>query len=591
MARNDLISSQPGAASRQQHSPALAENISLRKANVMKTLIVALSLIPSLALAGTTSLELAPGIGNLINGGPNRLDQDSGQNAGPGNEQASVAPVKVGDATYLVSVYMSSNVVAGDNPWQCKCSSIELTAAGPVLRANQVQLTALNGNRPCNHPQIASDGTNLVWTYGSNHDNQATVRTYVAGINHLCQQTAAPLRISANANNNEGAPDIIALGNGKWLGSYLSTGTNDASYARLITLNGSTLSNGTLRRVVAPSNIGRPTTLRLADDRALFCSAQGDNRPPEDGVRCALLDGANNIIWNQLIARSIPNQGIYMNQPQVAPLSDGKVALMVIESSGEGRNKNDKGSSKTHLFALSPTDSGPGVLGSTSGADIGLNTHSGLCSGSLDNGAKLAGVWDASVTGSGLAQLKLAEFTGSGFAPKATRVGGPYNGDSAYLANRYGQNPNTQGREFLRCSGIDNPNFGVAGAWESASKELFVLPYAGKRSYPAEEAAYRDATGRNLRVKNALFLSFVAGTSGTVPDATTPPPANNNPAPAPSGDLNNPANTQIIDDVGSGIGKAKIATGGSGCSSVGNGGLVAAMLGLAAMTLLRRRQA
>ena len=45
-------------------------------------------------------------------------------------------------------------------------------------------------------------------------------------------------------------------------------------------------------------------------------------------------------------------------------------------------------------------------------------------------------------------------------------VVGAYNGDSGYIANKYGQNPNTQGRDFLRCIGnVPNPGavIGVNG--------------------------------------------------------------------------------------------------------------------------------
>src|SRR5688500_1355593 len=170
-------------------------------------LIAAAILFPASALAvSPTVLELARGFG-----GP----QD--EEGGAGNEQSTVATVVKDGKTYIVTVYMSSDVVSGDRPWQCKCSSVELDPmAGPKVLADRVLLTKLNGNRPCNHPKIASDGETILWVYGSNHDNQATVRTWVSALDESCNQIATPLRISEDANNNEGAPDITWNAGGRW---------------------------------------------------------------------------------------------------------------------------------------------------------------------------------------------------------------------------------------------------------------------------------------------------------------------------------------------------------------------------------------
>ena len=179
------------------------------------------TLIPSTALAiPSVVMQQATG----TNAGPQK------QNGGPGHEQATVTYVERDGKVYVVNIYMSSKVSEGY--WQCKCSSVELSSdASPKLVADQVQLTNnTNGDRPCNHPMAASDGKNVVWVYGTDQ-NSANTRTYVAAVDHMCNQVASPRRISENGNNNEGAPHITYNGNGRFTAGYLSTGNNDTSFA------------------------------------------------------------------------------------------------------------------------------------------------------------------------------------------------------------------------------------------------------------------------------------------------------------------------------------------------------------------------
>lgn len=91
--------------------------------------------------------------------------------------------------------------------------------------ADRVQLTRNGGNRPCNHPQAATDGRRVVWVYGTSERRGGNTRTYVAAVDERCNPIAERVRLS----DDDGAP-------------------------------------------------------RTA--RTLFCAARGDERPPEDGVAC-----------------------------------------------------------------------------------------------------------------------------------------------------------------------------------------------------------------------------------------------------------------------------------------------------------------
>src|SRR5437773_12242177 len=98
---------------------------------------------------------------------------------------------------------MSSDVSMMDGPWQLKCSSVELTANGPNVVANQIQITQNEMKmdpmdpdpmRPGNHPSIASDGENVVLMYGSDKMVTGITQTYASVLDHMCQVKVAPFR-------------------------------------------------------------------------------------------------------------------------------------------------------------------------------------------------------------------------------------------------------------------------------------------------------------------------------------------------------------------------------------------------------------
>jgi hypothetical protein len=77
-------------------------------------------------------------------------------------------------------------------------TSVEIGATGaPKVVADQVQLTHLFGERPCNHPKAATDGQHIVWTYGSDDFFENTVQTYARDRRGL-QRGLSPIRISAD---------------------------------------------------------------------------------------------------------------------------------------------------------------------------------------------------------------------------------------------------------------------------------------------------------------------------------------------------------------------------------------------------------
>ncbi len=552
-------------------------------------------IVPGVASAQVLTAVPTFQFANGQNSGPQE------EQGGPGNEQADATWVTVGDKVYVVTVYMSSKVSDEDGPWQIKCSSVEMGPSGqPTVVADQVQLTAYDGERPANHPRLAADMMTgqSVMLFGSDGVNgpQANVQTYAVTIDHMCNMTSDVVRVSNNNNNNEGAPDILCHGNGYCTGGYLSTGGTDTSFAlglQVVDLGGSySVERTWLKGVVTPANIGRPALASSDPNTALFCAAKGDNRPPEDGVQCAMLNTMDGtIMYKQIIAASQPGEKIYMNQPTVGALEFGRFAVHVLESSGQGKITNDKGSNITHDYVIEPqVDSflikdHKSMLGS-------YHTHSAICAGAYGlEGKRSFGILGAPITGNGQPSFQLVSYDGTtGMAQDATQnkwVVGWY-ADSGKLANMYGQNPNTQGRDFLRCTGdVPNPGFGQPNGYLPHVKTFFVTPHAGR--IDGEE-------------KNSQWLSLVPGwTSEVVTPAPPADPASINPGPNPgTGNPNPPSAAPQDDPIPGTDGKDKDPTvitpassGGCAAAPSGNdasGTLGLAILGLGLAAFSRRRK-
>jgi MYXO-CTERM domain-containing protein len=423
---------------------------------------------------------------------------------GPGAEQASVTHVVRDGKVYVVTVFMSSKVEEGN--WQCKCSSVELSADGsPTMAVNDVTLGPYsNGDRLCNHPKIASDGNNVFWVYGSDKNGANNPKTYVGVLDHMCNEVAEQVLISNDADNNEGAPDIQVNGDGWITAGYLSTNTNDRSVAVGLQWDGSSLNQMWRNAIVAPSNIGRPSIGAISPTRSLFCAAKGDNRPPEDGVECHVLDTmTGESLTHSLVAASQPEQGIYMNQPSVARLDFGRWALMALESNGSGKEDGGtKGSNLSHIYVLDVDDQAITTRAEQTGLGS-FQTHSAICGGEYgdqETENRVIGIFGAPITGNGPPVLQIARFdTENGINQDVDNekwIAGYY-ADSGKLANMYGHNPNTQGRDFLRCIGdVPNPAFGNSSGFMPSVESFFVVPHQGRT--PGEP-------------KNSQWLALIPG--------------------------------------------------------------------------------
>jgi hypothetical protein len=465
-------------------------------------------LVPSAAQAESAQvMQLAKGIG-----GPDGKGLPL-KNATPGTEQSYSTAIPMGDKTYVITVWMSGDVTGNDRPNELKCSSVEIDKiAGMKLVVDAKQITKgdANGDREGNHPVLATDGKNVVFVYGSDIGSNQ-VATYAGVLDNMCNVVTKAVKISQNGNNNEGAPEIAYAGNGNFVTGYLSGGQDVIGVG--LKLNGTTLTQTFHTNLINPANIGRPVMAIGAADRTLFCAAQGDQRPPEDGIACAWINTLTGkaVVSSKIIAPSNPAQKIYMNQPTVATLdaANGIFAVGYQESNGAGKNNNTKGANTSHLMILKANDAGFQMMVDKTGL-AASQSHASICAGDYGNtGERVIGVMGSPITGVGTPTLQIVHFNPATMSlvgdAIADRWAIGFHGDAGHLSNIYGQNPKTQGRDFLKCTAdIANPGHGVAGGWMSNVASFFLAPHSGR------------LTGDP---KNALFLSLVPAKT----DKPTPP--------------------------------------------------------------------
>jgi hypothetical protein len=510
-----------------------------------------------------------------------------GENDGPGGEQTRGTTFTVDGKTYIAWVTMSSYQIPNrdQGPYQCRLSVASLDAInGLVIEVDNTLITNNQGNRPCNHPDlIYAGGTDMLFCYGTNDANNANVQWYgqVYGLDGVAK--GARTRLS-DGNGNDGAGECqmvlgadMALANTgarSFLSCYNDNGDNaDCTRAR-VNDDGTVTKVADIANVIDPANIPRPFITQYSPTFALACAAKGDERPPEDGNYCRAIDLTTNTrVGNQLaIMRSNENVSprIYANSIEVQnPLAYGDfIYTLNLTSSGTGRNNDDNGAVNVYLDALSvKADNTVEVVART---PIGQNyqgTHSAMCTGSFGpTGAHSALLIQGSISGSGpgVATPYTYDAATESFTAGPLKVTTSTYSDVAELANEYGNNPNTQGRDFISCIGdIPNPGFGVEGGFMPQVRTFFAIFNNGKY----EESDYKNS-------------SYITLFPGHTPDGALEPdePPDDPGSPTGPTDPNDPNGT------GSGAsgGCTTVATTGQGMGS--------AILLLGAMFLVIRRR-
>ena len=458
-----------------------------------------------------------------------------GENDGPGNEQARAAWFSdAAGAPYVGIVVMSAKDIPNrnDGPYQCRYFAWKIDAErGPQRIVDGLLLTNNRGNRPCNHPdlQYAGDGK-MLFLFGTNDDNQTNVQPYAQVLDAM---TGNPLGGRTNLgdnNGNDGAGtaqflktgaslDALALPTAypkRFVYCYNDNGNNADCTVAQVNENNSVNVTNRINDVIDPANIPRPFMAQIttAGQFAVF-AAKGDERPPEDGAYVRVIDVANpnngdggRLTGQMALMKSNEGARLYANSPEV---STGPSAgtFWAINTTSHQEGDNDKGTSMlyAHVVQFAPDYS----LQILSTKSVGhYQAHASLCTSSHGPDGVQAGVLiESSITnsGPGVATPLYFDSVAKTIAEGPAKVTTPYTADSGELANLYGNNPNTQGRDFVSCIGsVANPGYGLSTGWQKETQSFIVTASYGMMS-PDD-------------YKNSMFLTFIPAHT---PNQTLPP--------------------------------------------------------------------
>lgn len=419
-----------------------------------------------------------------------------------------------------------SNASDNNGYWEGKTAVIQLNAEAAPQILNTQQISMFDGDRPFNHPRLASAGDYVVVNFASTIEDPNTTNQYVMildsngkvvpltgttlnGDNQVTDdngQVQPVLNVGVNDGNNHGAAEMHYIGKDAqgvdhFIGGFLHNNNDSYAFGLSVTktANGYQANEDWLTLYVRPANIGRPTIAVTGATSATACAAKGNNRPPEYGIECVTLDTMSGKILNKaLVAPSQPDQKIYMNQPTITSLGNGICGLGVVMSDGQGRNRNGHflGSNTSMAYTI---DCNTLAIKNTQSAVAPFQRHATMTSSLFGNqGQTFMGSLGCSSTGAGGAGLQLISVDSNGMmsVDKTNNVMPVmWQCDTAWLSYKGLRNPRDQGRDFLHTLGnVKNPGFQDPKGWmpEVSHFAVSLVP------------AVKDSTA----IRNSLFMSF-----------------------------------------------------------------------------------
>ncbi len=417
---------------------------------------------------------------------------------------------------------------ANDNNgyWEGKTAIVQLNAEAAPQILNTQQITTFDGDRPFNHPRLASAGDYVLVAFASTIEDPDTTNEYVMilddtgkvapltgtslnGDNQVYDdhnQLQPVLNVGQNDGDNHGASEMHFIGTDAqgvdhFIGGYLHNNNDSYAFGMAVTktANGYNATQTWSTLFTRPANIGRPTIAVTSATTATACAAKGNNRPPEIGIECVTLNTMTGQITNKaLVAPSQPDQKVYMNQPTITPLGNGLCGMGIVMSDGQGRNQNGHflGSNTSMAYTV---DCNTLEIKNTQTAVAPFQRHSTITSSVFGNqGQTFMGSLGCSSTGAGGAGLQLISVDSNGMMSvdkQNNLMPVMWQCDTAWLSYKGLRNPNNQGRDFLHTLGnVPNPGYGDPNGWmpEVSNFAVSLVP------------AVVDSTA----IRNSLFMSF-----------------------------------------------------------------------------------
>jgi MYXO-CTERM domain-containing protein len=419
---------------------------------------------------------------------------------------------------------------ANDNNgyWEGKVAMIQLNAEAAPTIVTTKQISNFDGDRPFNHPRLASAGDYAVVNFASTIEDPNTTNQYVMivdssaevpeiqgtslnGDNQVTDShgnvVKTVLNVGENDGDNHGAAEMHYVGkdtNGvdHFLGGYLHNNNDTYIFGLSVqkSATGYRVTQDWKTLIARPANIGRPTCAVTGATTATCCAAKGNNRPPEIGIQCVAMDTTKGTILNKVIvAPSNPEQKVYMNQPTITYLGNNTCGLGVVMSDGQGRNRNGHflGTNTSMAYTVDCTTL------QTKNTQIGVapfQRHAVIGSSLFGNqGQTFMGALGCSSTGAGAAGIQLIGVDSNGTMTvdkQNNMLPVMWQCDTAWLSYKGLRNPNNQGRDFLHALGsVPNPGFQDPKGWMPEVSHFAI----------AAVPAVKDQTS----LRNSLFLSFI----------------------------------------------------------------------------------
>lgn len=452
------------------------------------------------------------------------------------------------------------------------------------------------------------DGTAVLSMYGYD-PNGVNTATYAQVIGPNCenllgQEFAQTQIIAKNNDNVGGVTGMPMLKSGP--STAASTFDSPTRSQRIFTVigNGNGTDDGWLLRVDVKKTGDKVTAQKAFDlsivnneersraecvptangDEVTCCWAEGNTQPPNDGVRCGLINvsdappNGQRILWKKYIKQKTGN--LYYSTPSLQNVTgpDGsptsQVMLSYVQVDTTGRNGRTKGKTTQYTVPFKVAATGPTMTDEpkTNLFGIGDGAHPGICGTLYGKEKQFAGfLINPTITDGGVASGAMIGLDAAGkIKPmKAYDLGVSVAG--GWISQYYGQNPNTpQGRTYHpACDMVSNPGFGVQGGFEPLVEKFLMVPVSGTKK--RNDGKIQDKLAFDVLLVPAVEHS---ATDPIQPEDPTKPSTPSQPDPtSPTDDDTGPSS-------GSGVG---------GCSTTGsaNSGLVL-LLGL--LSLRRRKR-
>jgi MYXO-CTERM domain-containing protein len=585
------------------------------KSKTLTSLLLAMIASPAAVFAGPmTAVPIHGGdnAGRLWdNGGPRNNDQ-----RGAGAEHSSCAWLKTKKSLVCLStasytdISNAGAVNIAETRIQGLCASYKfdpMTGLKPIVTkyvSNNESPDYQNYHKVAARP--VADGNYVMSMYGYD-PNGVNTATYAQILDENCnnmagQEFAQTLIIAKNnddvgGNNWLGAPLVDSATGSKACGTQIGNGNGqDDGWLTCVKVevNGAKVTVAKIfdQSIVTNEERSRTVCAPTASPNKVVCSwAEGNNQPPDRGVRVGLIDVSDaapqggRILFKQYIKQREGN--IYYSTPDLVnvPKADGTPSndfvMSYVKIDRNGINGRNKGKTNQFTVPLTVSDTAAtmaqepvtGILGAADAA------HPGMISGVFGPDKRFVTVLtNPTITDGGTGNFTLVGKDATGKLEKLSTVdmGMPLAG--GWISQRYGNNPNTpQGRNYAPDGlMVDNPGFGVVGGYQPLVEKFMVMSVSGTKK---RGAGTGGGTGDQNQDKLGWDIVLVPMVEGNVVDPTDPdaptPTDPSNPTPT------DPSNPTPTDNNGGGIG---------GCSTGGanSAGLGLVVLGLALAGRRRR---